>query len=123
MLRISHEFQLHEVSPMIGGLALLGAATIAWATGPGGGDPSCFEDTNQSACEFYQDLTPECRDIFHGGGTCGVQVATSGLSMTMPANAECTVTQRTENEVGECIVAYQGPVGVGCSVAAGQPCG
>lgn len=114
------------------GLGVVGASALAAVAstlmaqgsggGPGGGNPSRFENTGQSACDFYVDLTPECPDVTLGGGTCGVQGNASGFSAIAPANAECIVAVRSQRHQGECILVTTTGVAVGCSVASGAAC-
>lgn len=111
---------------ILSGCAVAGAASVLMAqssgTGPGGGNPGCFENTNQPACDFYVDQTPDCADTPIGGGTCGTRYFEVGLSGIAPANATCLVLVSGPDGKGGCISYGLQNVGVGCSVAAGAAC-
>ncbi len=111
---------------ILAGCTVVGTASVIMAQsrlpGPGPGFPSCFENTDTPACDFYIDLTPDCPDNPVGGGTCGTRFAVTGLSGVAPANASCVVTMYAPDNDGNCEELGTFVVNVGCSIAAGQAC-
>ena len=116
--------QGYRMRTVVWGTTIAGIALVAAADGPpGGGDPTCVENLDNPACNYYIDGTPKCPDVTFGGGQCDVKTSAEGLSSVTPSNVSCLVATYSKNSEGDCTFTGIHVISVSCSRASGEPCG
>jgi hypothetical protein len=103
-------------------VAMVVAGSVA-VNAKGGGGTGCFIDLPSSACTAYQDGTPTCPDVLHGGGQCGNPVPSStGFRDANPTNPTCFVQLNLPNGEGCQLQTQILSATVSCKIASGPAC-